>query len=379
MDVFSFCEVNLLCAVILVFIGHKVRTGLDQRNSQRRFYRVLLGSMIYVIMDLLWGLVYNGYLTLNGLTGYLMNAVYFVMSSAMAYLWYIYCASTRQNPRMQSMREKVLCAIPLMLFTALMVVNYWTGWLFTVSETGRYEIRPFWMVQLILGYSYVVLAFAQAVYDCVRKEPSLDRERYFLVAGISFIILASGAIQVIAIGRPILCVGITLALLVLYTNSMEQAISIDPLTQMNNRRQLVRYLTMKAKNPGKAGQLYVLMLDVDDFKHINDYYGHVEGDTALVHTAAAIKSVCGRFGCFAARYAGDEFILVCDGFEDDEIQRVTKSIHEALANAAQQAHLPYPLTASIGAHRYEPGKDSLRELIEMADRSLYETKRGVHS
>jgi len=378
MEVFSCCEVNLLCAAILVFIGYKVRTGLDQRNSQRRFCRLLTASLIFVLADAVCRLAYHGYLTLCSPAGYLMNALCFIMSGTAAYLWYLYFASLRQSPRLQSTRGRVLCAIPLMLFGTLIIINYWTGWLFTVSDTGGYEQQPLMAVQIVLGYGYVAAAFVQALHDYVRKEPPVDRERCWFVALISLVMLAFGMAQGLMVGRPILCAGITLALLMMYTDSMEQAVSIDPLTQMNNRRQLVRYLTMKAKNPGRAGQLYVLMLDVDDFKHINDYYGHVEGDRALVHTAAAIKSVCGRFGCFAARYGGDEFILVCDGFDDDVIQRVTQCIHEALASAAHQAQLPYPLTASIGVHRYEPGKDSLRELIEMADRSLYETKRGVH-
>lgn len=379
MDVFSFCEVNLLCAAILAFLCHKVRTGLDQRNSQRSFCRLLIASLIFVLADAVWRLAYHGYLALSSPVGYLMNTLCFVMSGAAAYLWYLYFASLRQSPRLQTTRGKILCAIPLMLFAALMVVNYWTGWLFTISDTGRYERQPLEAVQIILGYGYIAAAFVQALHDYVHKEPPVDRERYWFVALVSLVMLAFGMAQGLMVGRPILCAGITLALLMMYTDSMEQAVSIDPLTQMNNRRQLARYLTMKARNPGRAGQLYVLMLDVDNFKHINDHYGHVEGDTALVHTATAIKSVCGRFGCFAARYAGDEFILVCDGFEDNEIQRVTQCIHEALANAAQQAHLPYPLTASIGAHRYQPGTDSLRDLIEMADRSLYETKRGAQS
>jgi len=377
-DVFSFSEVNLLCAVILSFICHKVRTGMDQRNSQRMFYGVLLSSLVFVLADLMWGLVYHGYLTIGSQVVYLIYGLHFAISGTTAYLWYLYFTSIRQILNLQSTRGKILCAIPLMLLVALMIVNYWTGWLFTVDDAGRYVGQSFRAVQVILVHGYVAAAFIQSLYAYFHKAPSLDRERYGSMALISLVILAFCVAQELMIGRPVLCIGVTLAPMMMYINSMEQAISIDPLTQMNNRRQLVRYLTMKARNPGKAGQLYVLMLDVDNFKHINDHYGHVEGDAALVHTATAIKSVCGRFGCFAARYAGDEFILVCDGFQDDGVQRVMQSIHEALASAARQAQLPYPLTASIGVHRYEPGKDSLRELIEMADRSLYETKRGAH-
>lgn len=104
--------------------------------------------------------------------------------------------------------------------------------------------------------------------------------------------------------------GITLAIFQVYINSMEQMISQDALTQLKNRNELIKYLSDKMKNNDRRKNLYLLMMDADYFKKINDQYGHMEGDNALVCIAEVLREVGVEKEYFVARYGGDEFIVI---------------------------------------------------------------------
>ena len=97
---------------------------------------------------------------------------------------------------------------------------------------------------------------------------------------------------------------------------------------------------------------YVMMIDIDHFKEINDTYGHAEGDRALILVAEALKKICERVRVpvFLGRYGGDEFtIFIQDPQEDGALpEQVAQAIREALAEKQLENRLPYELKASIG-------------------------------
>jgi len=150
----------------------------------------------------------------------------------------------------------------------------------------------------------------------------------------------------------------------------------DSLCNTYNRQYSYQLLTEVYKQAHDSGfPLSILMMDIDDFKSINDKYGHAIGDIVLTKVAAAIKKEIREFDILG-RYGGDEFLvgLVHTYLEDALI--VAKRICMAIANA----DIPVPdspkikVTASIGAKCLE-SEQSLDELINNADKKLYEAKK----
>ena len=118
------------------------------------------------------------------------------------------------------------------------------------------------------------------------------------------------------------------------------------------------------------------MMDLDYFKSINDTYGHLEGDDALVRAAKALKIACGNFKRrpYIARYGGDEFIVVLESSKADA-DLLVQNIRDTLEQLNEESHRPYTLKFSIGVGEFHPGMDS-NQLIEAADHALYEIKRA---
>lgn len=153
----------------------------------------------------------------------------------------------------------------------------------------------------------------------------------------------------------------------------------DPLTGLANRRACEDVLEAEWRRCGRARlPLAVLMVDVDAFKAYNDALGHHAGDLALRRVAAAVGASAGRPGDLAARYGGEEMIVVLPNTTLDGARVVAEAIHDRLRMVA----VPHPrspvaprLTVSIGvACRHPDDGGSPGLLVDEADEALYEAK-----
>lgn len=152
--------------------------------------------------------------------------------------------------------------------------------------------------------------------------------------------------------------------------------SRDPLTALYNRRALdlraPRLLAqVSAQQPGA-----LLLIDIDNFKGVNDLYGHTAGDRVLIALSEMIRSVVPQ-GALAARLGGDEFVILLHSASTEQIVELGSSLRQQFQQlAAQTFATPAPVTLSIGATLFDQPPASLAALIEQGDTTLYESKRG---
>ncbi len=126
----------------------------------------------------------------------------------------------------------------------------------------------------------------------------------------------------------------------------------------------------------RRGFAAMFMIDVDNFKHINDTYGHMAGDMVLCDVAKAINSVS-RNNLIAARYGGDEFILFLYEMESlKAVEKVANNLIEKIfaLNRKEASQFPdYRITVSIGIATGYP-KATYESLLSRADEMVYEAK-----
>jgi diguanylate cyclase (GGDEF)-like protein len=161
---------------------------------------------------------------------------------------------------------------------------------------------------------------------------------------------------------------IMLALLLLFMGSMMQQVSIDSLTQVNNRQNLLEFMTQKLKSHNK--DLYLLMMDMDDFKRINDTHGHEEGDRVLREVGKLLSDTFGKEYCY--RYGGDEFLLIVPDISISEFNEKLGTLEPNGPAIDDTARAGF----SVGFVRAMlTDSDMLRNLIARADEKMYESKR----
>ncbi len=146
--------------------------------------------------------------------------------------------------------------------------------------------------------------------------------------------------------------------------------TIDPLTGIANYRQLIDRLQAEIERSQRTARPFALLfLDLDDFKSINDRYGHLVGNRALCRVAEVL-----RFSCRAidtpARFGGDEFVVILPEADESAAEQLSRRITDRLARDTETPLI----TVSLGVAVYPHSAETLEALLVAADRSLYAMK-----
>lgn len=150
----------------------------------------------------------------------------------------------------------------------------------------------------------------------------------------------------------------------------------DPLTALYNRRALEVRAPRLLEDVSNTRHGALLLIDIDNFKLVNDLYGHTAGDRLLVTLSEMLRSVLPE-GALAARLGGDEFVMLLSNTSSERILGLGRTLREQFHTAASEAFsTPEAVTLSIGATLFDQPPASLAALIELGDTALYESKRG---
>jgi diguanylate cyclase (GGDEF)-like protein len=151
---------------------------------------------------------------------------------------------------------------------------------------------------------------------------------------------------------------------------------IDDLTGLHNRRGFLLLAEQQIKVARRQRSPFlVLFLDLDQFKHINDTFGHTEGNRALVEAADVLRH-CFRQSDLLGRFGGDEFAALALGAEEADDVAMRARLHGALDAVNCRPDRAYPLGFSMGILSCSPTEDAtIHALLERADRLMYREKR----
>ncbi len=251
---------------------------------------------------------------------------------------------------------------------------------------------------LLVAFTFVFLfTFIMLTMGVVAVRSGRKPARYFLLAAISamvgaavtalavwgFIPFDSWTFRAVDIGvlldATLLALALTYQFRVSQTERLraEQLATLDPLTGIDNRRAFY----------GKAAPVWnislrhdhdlsVALLDIDSFKRVNDGYGHAYGDKVLIETARVLKK-CVREQDLVARWGGEEFIVLLPETGLQEAAALAERLRLAIADMVVKHHdADITVTASFGVARRQTDHHNLDGLISVADRRLYQAKRG---
>ena len=147
---------------------------------------------------------------------------------------------------------------------------------------------------------------------------------------------------------------------------------IDPLTGLGNRLAYEEYLANLRRKNNLV--LSVINIDLDDFKSINDIYGHHEGDEVLRKFAKELKDVFEGKG-LTARMGGDEFVVLVRANQKEIIETEMKALIDKIDTINNNNPLPYRIKFSYGMTIFDNTYDNLQDLIQQSDRRMYEDKQ----
>lgn len=159
------------------------------------------------------------------------------------------------------------------------------------------------------------------------------------------------------------------------TKSLEKEINIDTLTKASSRRCGEKNLKSSFKQYKLTGERpAIMMFDIDEFKHINDKYGHKEGDTVLIEVVKTVNNLI-RSSDELIRWGGDEFVGIFPGLREDNIMELAeKLLAEISSLKLSMGNSTLSVTVSIGFSYFKDIDTDYNDVLKRADKAMYKSK-----
>ena len=363
-DVFARIQVHIFATLICLVMLVETQNHKDSRQYSFRLFRAqLIACMLLLVSEAAsWSTA--------GSTKFFWNTVCFSLHAFPGYLFSLYADYQLGAGEEQLRRNPLPRLMPLLLAEVLVVANLFTPLLFSVDSNGVYHRESWFLVDTLLSYSYLGYSFTRIV----RNRREMDRMLVRPLILFHIIPFVGGAIQVCFYGSGFTLPSFALALLVCYVYIQQRQLGTDYLTSACNRLQADKELRQRMQGSTES-PFAVLSLDINNFKNINDQFGHAVGDEALIETVRLLQRTLRRSDTLA-RYGGDEFLIITDTSDPAGLQQMLDRIHQAFDRFNQQMDRPYQLSLSIGQAIYDPASPSSQEqLLAIADARMYQHKQ----
>ncbi len=370
-----FLELNILCISSVVMMISKIMKGGERKNRCNRAYlKLLFTNLFLIITNMITGILNEPSLMLVNKLKYLVfsRTISDVALYLTVYTWISYLITMEKPFSMGDKGIKLLWALPFVGLTFLSMYSPFTRIFFYVNKEGVLCSGDLAVFQVLVVYITALLASVISLtysgkYDDREKQKNIVR-----IASYPVLPFIASMLQIYT-DQYYLSTAVTIMLMIIYLNRQENRISKDPLTKLNNRFNLYRYMEEKIEN--SKSDVYAIMMDINNFKEINDNYGHVEGDRILVYVANSIKSVTDQLGKngFLARYGGDEFILIANLKSEIEVRNLVQEMKQKVGYNAPGLKKT-PISIACGYVKYSRKYKDIDSFIDAADEAMYSDK-----
>ena len=353
-------------------LRYRYKHGKNPHADSRIYSAMALITLIGAIAETGGFLVDGSTMAGGRFLNYLFNSLSFLGTDSIGFLWCMYVDLHVNKNYKRTFRIGKYLAIPWLLEVAALIANAaGVGILFTISDDNVYSRATF----VALGYVTLIFYFACSMYIVQRAERQVLHLNFFPIQYFLLPCMVGVITQFIWYGITTSWISVAIALTFVQMQYDSENLLVDALSGLYNRRYLNGILQKKDIIQGRS--LFGIMFDVNDFKSINDNFGHAKGDQAIrVIGDILFKSM--PDGGMPIRYAGDEFVVLLSNVSQEQVNATIAEINANVAAFNASGAEPFKLSIAIGQARLGLDEDVEKFLSNM-DAAMYEEKRKFHA
>jgi diguanylate cyclase (GGDEF)-like protein len=303
---------------------------------------------------------------------YLANTLYYIVHTIPIAFFLLYCDFQIFRDEKRFPRFIPPLVVIEALVTVLAILSPFTGILFFVDKADHYVRGPWFPGFAVVQFGLVGFILGHVV----RNRKRVNRRVFVSLLAYPLPMLVAAILQMLFFGLLLIWPTMTLFLIVAAFNLENRRAKTDYLTGTANRRSLDEELERRIELGKLGNTLYGLLLDIDDFKRINDRFGHEAGDRALEDVANILLSSV-RVEDHVARMGGDEFVVLIEFKEPIGMEELVHRIESAVENLNGTNQRPYRLSLSIGRSVYRQGEGATAsEFLAVLDSDMYARKNN---
>lgn len=381
MEKILYSEITIICVIIsiVVWLNDTRKSRGPVMIGQKLFRSLLWVNMGAMLFDLIQ-VLFNG---TSYKYSYLIETVsiffYYLLYSLIAYIFTLYADYELYPDNNRFKKRAVIYSIPAVVMVVMCVASFWNGWYFVIDETNSYLRGSLFYIPTIISFGYIlyILRMLTMYKRNNLLETNAQKDLYKRLFIFPMTPCVGAILQIMLPGSVWIFPGTTLAILTNYIAIQNGYMARDHLTGLYNRSQLENFMNYQLKNLKKGNYFFLILLDLDKFKQINDTYGHVVGDDALIHAAKLLRGSCKRRSDYVARLGGDEFVIIGQCEDTEAVDMIIKRMHDVADDFNRTGKKPYNIYFSAGYVIYD-GSDyaTLDILLSEADRKMYEVKKA---
>ncbi len=374
-----FYEINLQSIYASNFIAVVLLVVLFLCNFWRFQYKTYENKMVIFIMlmALLASVISVCTYVIEGHGGALLTFVahltfsfIYIANMIVAYMWMLLIEShLKSEPKLH---KKIILSIPMIIGIIVIAINIFVPCIYKLDELNNYSRKPLYALLFAIDVCYML--YGVIIYIIVKIRGGVLKffPIYLYIGPILAGMIIETLIPGIAISWP--CVAVSIAGVL--ASLQNETIYRDQLTGLYNRN----YLNYLQKNMFSKESCHItgIMLDMNDFKQINDNFGHAKGDIALQQMAKLLKDAIGDMG-IVLRYAGDEFIVLINSHKQVIVDACIYEINKELDRFNTSKIADYKLSASMGYSLYKPKEQTVDDFMNIIDQKMYEEKKKYHN
>ena len=368
-----YASANIIGTIIFgVMLAHD-RFSVDRQEKQLKYDQTLVAFMLYFISDTIWAAVDSELISKTQLPVSITNYVNFILMTGITYSWLKYVMAVEKLEKRNRLAVKHGIVFPFAV-SAIILLLLFIAAPHVLLEDSLSVTPVFDGFMIVTPSIYIVAVIMYALKEIKREDDPIERRKHFYIAFFPVMLVAGGLLQMIFMPTlPLFCYAGTIFMLIFHMKTTDDQISTDPLTKLNNRSQLIRYVAQESNMRIEGRATYVVMMDINDFKKINDNLGHAEGDMALVLFAKALVDTIKNCNMpmFLGRFGGDEFVLIAHPIKKEEIDALIEEIRSNVRKECLKEEKPYIISAGIGYDELLNPPDTFQKCMQRADSKLY--------
>lgn len=351
--------------LVLFLLLYRIRISQTNQFDEKAYNFMLIVAFIATINETLSFIIDARPGFIFHILQYISNTISSASSGIIGYCWCLFVEYHIHRNFKRIKKKSRILAVPLIIATILIIINLLgTDIIFDISKENVYTRGP---MNFIL-YIFVFVYYIESIYTVQKAKSDSILVEFFPIYFFIIPCMIGTMIQGFFFGISTVWLCVAIAFIIVYIEIQISISFIDDLSGLYNRKYMNHYLN-KLQND-KPKHVYGFLMDINDFKTINDIYGHLKGDQAIIQFGKILQHSIDK-DSVAIRMGGDEFVIFAILKSNEEALALKKRIEQNIRQFNTNSTEPFHLSFSIGIAKYS---GNIETFLSSMDDSMYEAK-----
>lgn len=371
MAIFSPVQVNIVLFILLLILFGHTYFNMNRKNITNRLFMWIMGLTAFAIMlEILSVILNNPNLKQFMVMQKIVNVLGFSVTPIIPFLGYIFSKEWVNRYQKDKIKLNKILLLPLLINGIMAFVSYSVNLLFYVTSENTYERGPLFFILPCVSYFY----FGYNLYFIYKQR---KRFSWWELRIFNLFYIAAGVftgIQIVYSSYLTIWNGTAMMIVIIYIFILNDQVHRDRLTGLENYSSYERYIENISFK--KINKLFIINIDIDDFKSVNDKFGHNEGDEALKMFANLLIESFSLRRKKLIRVGGDEFLILLEVERKEIVDNYIQNLNKNIEAYNKTKEKPYELKFSYGVACCSNSKEDIHDILKCADKLMYEQKKS---